>query len=148
MSTPITILYYVLLLIHVLSFLGAFAIALKALTKGGEAKGLWHAAVSALIAGVALTGLLSWQGGVNTTKIGIKLAVAIAVVALSLLVARREKEAAESALLTTGAPSTPAVPSDPREADDAPQAPVDTIRPLLVAVVVGVIINTLLALLW
>ncbi|MDN5559919.1 MAG: hypothetical protein L0G23_10880 [Ruaniaceae bacterium] len=145
MSTPITILYYVLLLIHVVSFLGAFAIALKVLTKGGAAKGLWHSAVSALVAGVALTGLLSWQGEVNTTKIGIKLAVAIAVVALSLLVARREKEAA---LFAAGAPKAPAIPADPREADDAPQAPVDTIRPLLIAVVIGVIVNTLLALLW
>lgn len=152
MSTPILILYYVLLFIHVVSAVGALVIALRALIKCVPAKGLWHAALSAAIAGVALTALLSWQAEVNEMKIGVKLAVSIAVLALSLLVARREKEAAESAILAdTAGPAVDVADdpgADPRLVDDEPEEPIDTIRPLLSGVIIGVIINTLLALLW
>lgn len=151
MDLFVTIAYYVFLLIHVASFIGALGIALKALTRGGEARGLWHAAASALIAGVALTALLSWHGEINETKIGIKLAISIAVLALSLLVARREKDMAEAEILASS-PAHPVsettVPVDPRLDDDEELPPVDTIRPLLIAVVIGVLANTALAILW
>lgn len=162
MSTPITILYYVLLFVHVASVIGALAIALKSLLKGGPANGLWHAAVTALVAGLGLTAVLSMHDGVNEVKIGVKLAVSVAVLALSLLVARREKDISDAALLADAgaAPAEPApVALDDTSsleiaADDDDEIPAKLESPegmrrrLLSGVVIGLVVNVLLALLW
>ncbi|SNU00374.1 hypothetical protein SAMN06298212_10190 [Ruaniaceae bacterium KH17] len=156
-----TVLYYVLLLIHVLSILGALAIALKSLIKGGPAKGLWHASLAALIAGIALVAVLSTEGGVNHTKIGVKFAIAAAVLVLSLLVAQREKQMAAASALpdavgqglddtsTLESISAEIAAEDDNDDDEIPMAtPEEMRRRLLIGVAVGLIANVLIALLW
>lgn len=140
--------YYALLAVHIICLVGAMAMALVGIIKGGRARGIWHAAAGSLVSGLGLVAVLEFgDSDVNHTKIGIKLAITVAIVALGILVQRRENAGA------TAVPA-PAVP----EAENAPKlgtknsipvrAPVQSTRPLLIAVIVLVVANVLLAVLW
>ncbi|TNC42833.1 hypothetical protein [Mumia zhuanghuii] len=81
----------VLLVIHFLAWafvIGAWASRLR--TPVPIAKGVWHAAATALVTGLLLVGVREMDDlPVDNTKIGVKLVVAIAVTVLAVLSTRK-----------------------------------------------------------
>ncbi|MCE7078714.1 hypothetical protein [Streptomyces sp. ST2-7A] len=95
----------ILLALHIIgiaALLGGFLFQMKAMGAGTARMlpGMWHGALTMLVTGVALVGLLeAGDGTVNHIKIGIKLLILIVVAALVYL--RRDDEAVPTPVFGT-----------------------------------------------
>lgn len=90
------VLRIIMLILHfigIASLLGSFLVQMKDIRRG-EGKilaGMFHGALTMLVTGLVLVGLAEMgPGAVNHAKIGVKLAVLVAVLALVLIHRKRE----------------------------------------------------------
>ena len=80
--------YDIVLILHIVSWAFIIGAWLTHLRPPVIAKGVWHAAATAVLTGVAMVGIASASDAVddpNNTKIAVKLVVALVVVTLAFL---------------------------------------------------------------